>query len=144
MNNKISDDIKSTVIRLYLQSTSRNDIARICGLGQGTVSNILDEWKLSLASPDVQSLRELGGNLKRIGIDAAQCAKGLGVLNTMRKLGVNEDQFESFILEVYENCFQRAGLTSENIASNSQSLINYQKIFLLQRYQDILKKRKSK
>ena len=66
------------------------------------------------------------------------------VLNTMRKLGVNEDQFESFILEVYENCFQRAGLTSENIASNSQSLINYQKIFLLQRYQDILKKRKSK
>ena len=49
------------------------------------------------------------------------------VLNTMRKLGVNEDQFESFILEVYENCFQRAGLTSENIASNSQSLIKLSK-----------------
>ena len=42
------------------------------------VSNILDEWKRCLASPDVQSLRELGANLKRIGIDAAQCAKGLG------------------------------------------------------------------
>ena len=42
------------------------------------VSNILDEWKRCLASPDVQALRELGANLKRIGIDAAQCAKGLG------------------------------------------------------------------
>lgn len=34
---------------LYLESKSRNDIARPCGLGQGTVSNILDEWKCSLA-----------------------------------------------------------------------------------------------
>ena len=91
------------------------------------VSKILDEWKRCLASPDVQSLRELGGNLKRIGIDAAQCAKGLRVLNTMRKLGVNEDQFESFIVEVYENCFQRAGLTPENIVSNLQSLIKLSK-----------------
>jgi hypothetical protein len=32
-----------------------------------------------LASPDVQSLRELGANLKRIGIDAAQCAKGVDI-----------------------------------------------------------------
>ena len=45
----------------------------------------------------------------------------------LRKLGVNEDQFESFILEVYENCFQRAGLTPENIASNLQSLIKLSK-----------------
>ena len=97
----------------------------------------------SLASPDVQALRELGANLKRIGINAAQCAKGLKVLNTMRKLGVNEDQCESFILIVYENCL-RAGLTPENIGSNLQSLIKLSKIFLLQRYQNIFKKRKRK
>lgn len=34
---------------LYLESKSRNDLARPCGLGQGTVYNILDEWKCSLA-----------------------------------------------------------------------------------------------
>lgn len=72
MNIKISDNMKSTVIRLYLQSSSRNDIARTCGLGQGTVSNILDEWKSSLAYSDLQALGELAANLKRIGIDAAQ------------------------------------------------------------------------
>jgi len=29
--------MKDEVIRLYLQGKSRNDIARICKLGQGTV-----------------------------------------------------------------------------------------------------------
>lgn len=39
LTNKISDDIKSTVICLYLQATSRHDIARTCGVGEGTLSN---------------------------------------------------------------------------------------------------------
>jgi transposase-like protein len=55
--NQITDDIKDEVIRLYLQGLSRNDIARTCGVGEGTVSNIIDEWKRSLDIPDVQSLR---------------------------------------------------------------------------------------
>ena len=45
LNNKISEEMKDEVIRLYLQGESRNDIARTCGLGEGTVSNIEDEWK---------------------------------------------------------------------------------------------------
>ena len=55
--NKITNDMKDEVIRRYLQGESRNDIARTCGLGEGTVSNIEDEWKHSLGIPDVQSLR---------------------------------------------------------------------------------------
>ena len=69
--------MKDEVIRLYLKGESRNDIAIICRLGQGTVSNIIDEWKRSLDIPDVQSLRDLAVNLKRCGIDAIQCAQGL-------------------------------------------------------------------
>jgi DNA-binding NarL/FixJ family response regulator len=69
--------MKDEVIRLYLQGLSRNDIARTCGLSQGTVSNIIDEWKCSLGIPDVQSLRDLAVNLKKCGIDAVQCAQGL-------------------------------------------------------------------
>ena len=48
LNNKISEEMKDEVIRLYLQGESRNDIARTCGLGEGTVSNIEDEWNSSL------------------------------------------------------------------------------------------------
>ena len=91
LTNKITDDMKNEVIRLYIQGLSRNDIARTCGVAEGTVSNIIDEWKRSLDIPDVQSLRDLAVNLKRCGIDAAQCAQGLKILNTMKKLGVNEN-----------------------------------------------------
>jgi DNA-binding NarL/FixJ family response regulator len=72
--NQITNDMKDEVIRLYLQGLSRNDIARTCGVGEGTVSNIIDEWKRSLDIPDVQSLRDLAVNLKKCGIDAVQCA----------------------------------------------------------------------
>jgi transposase-like protein len=43
MTNKISNEMKDAVIRLYLQGTSRNDIAKTCGIGDGTVSNTIDE-----------------------------------------------------------------------------------------------------
>jgi transposase len=43
MTNKSSNEMKDAVIRLYLQGTSRNDIAKTCGIGDGTVSNIIDE-----------------------------------------------------------------------------------------------------
>lgn len=46
MSTKISDSIKSTIIiQQYLQGKSRDDIARGCGLGAGTVSNIIVGWK---------------------------------------------------------------------------------------------------
>jgi hypothetical protein len=116
LNNQISNDIKNTVVRLHLQATPRKEIARTCGVAECTVSNILDEWKRNLGYPDAEALRELAVNLKRVGIDPAQCVKGFRILNTMRKLDVNENQFESFILEVYEYC-QRYDLTPDNIAS---------------------------
>jgi hypothetical protein len=126
LNNKISEEMKNEVIRLYLQGKSRNDIARTCGLGEGTVSNIIDEWKHSLEIPDVQSLRDLAVNLKRCGIDAVQCAQGLRTLNIMKKLGINQNQFESFMREVYQYC-QGIGLAPQDIASNLQALINLSK-----------------
>jgi transposase-like protein len=69
--NKTSDDIKNIVIRLCLQATSRNDIARTCGVSEGTVSNIVEEWKRSLGIRDAEAVRELAVNLKKVGMDAA-------------------------------------------------------------------------
>jgi hypothetical protein len=139
--NQITDDIKDEVIRLYLQGLSRNDIARTCGVGEGTVSNIIDEWKRSLDIPDVQSLRDLAVNLKRYGIDAAQCAQGFRILNTMKKLGVNQNQVESFMIEVYEYC-QRIGLAPQDIASNLQVLINLSKDIPFSKIPDHIKEKK--
>ena len=46
MNIKISNEMKDAVIRLYLQGISRKDIAKYCGIGDGTVSNIIVEWSI--------------------------------------------------------------------------------------------------
>jgi hypothetical protein len=74
------------------------------GVGEGTVSNIVEEWRQKLGNGDVEALRDLGSNLKRTGIDAVQCAQGFRMSMTVRKMGVNEEAFEPFISKVYERC----------------------------------------
>jgi hypothetical protein len=50
-------------IMQYLQTKSRDDIARDCGLGVGTISNITAGWKANLDQYVIEDLRELGINL---------------------------------------------------------------------------------
>ena len=126
MNSNISENTKQTVIRLWVEGESRNDIALISGVSEGTVSNIIAEWRQKRGDGDADAVRELEINMKRLGIDAAQCAEGLRISSTMKKLGVNGNQLKSFINEVYQYC-QRFGLTPLDIASNLQALITLSK-----------------
>jgi transposase len=119
VNSNISENTRQTVIRLWVEGESRKNIALVSGVSEGTVSNIIAAWKQKLEEGDADAIRELGINMKRTGIDAAQCAEGLRTSSTMKKLGVNGNQFKSFINRVYEYC-QRFGLTPEDIASNLQ------------------------
>jgi DNA-binding NarL/FixJ family response regulator len=73
---KITEIIRQTIIRLWLEGNSRKHIAVTCGISEGTVSNIIAEWRQKLGNLDAEALRELAINMKRIGIDAVQCARG--------------------------------------------------------------------
>ncbi|HYX54779.1 MAG TPA: helix-turn-helix domain-containing protein [Nitrososphaeraceae archaeon] len=126
MGIHLPENTRQTVIRLWLEGKSRKHIALISGVSEGTVSNIIDEWRQKLGDGDAEALRELAINMKRIGIDAVQCAQGYRISSIMRKLGINENQFKFFINEVYEYC-QRFGLTAENIASNLLAVIKLSK-----------------
>jgi hypothetical protein len=125
MNFKISETIPQTVIRLWLDGKSRNYIARTCGVGEGTVSNIISDLKLKLGNGDAEALRELGSNLKRTGIDAAQCAQGHRIFMILRKLGVSEEAFESFISKLSERCMKVSGLTADQIGSYLEDLVEF-------------------
>lgn len=70
-------------------------------------------------------LRELGSNLKRSGIDAAQSAQGHRTSMILRKMGVNEEDFESFISKLYERCMKVSGLTSDKIGSYLEDLVKF-------------------
>ena len=71
MTAAIEQMIKQQVIAQYLQGKSRDRIANDNGIGTGTVSNILDEWKRAVQCSDYESVRELAVYCKKEGINLA-------------------------------------------------------------------------
>ena len=60
MNSNISENTRETIIRLWVEGNSRKDIALILGVSEGTVSNIIAEWRQKLGKCDADAVRELG------------------------------------------------------------------------------------
>jgi hypothetical protein len=125
MSYKIYDDIRRKIIRLWLEGKSRKDIALICGVSEGTVSNVIADWKQKLGEEDADALRELGINMKRSGTDAPECAQGHRTSMILRNMGVNEEDFESFISKLYKRCMKVSGLTPDKIGSYLEDLVEF-------------------
>jgi hypothetical protein len=68
----------------------------------------------------------LATTLKKVGINAGQCAVGFRVAMAMIKLGVKEDKFESFMSDVYNRC-SNLGLAPESIVSLLHDLLEFSK-----------------
>jgi transposase-like protein len=64
----IESTIKQRVIAQYLQGVSRDTIAADNGIGTGTVSNFIDEWKKRMQDSDYESIRELAVYYKKQGM----------------------------------------------------------------------------
>jgi cell division protein FtsB len=126
MPSKLPDNLRSLVIQQWLAGTQRDKIAGDSGLSAGAVTNIVNEWRLALGFTAADGLRELAVTLKKIGISAAQCAVGFRVAIMMNRLGVREDNFESFMYDIYKRC-NNLGLTPESIASYLANLIEFSK-----------------
>lgn len=73
----------------------------------------------------VDALRELAITLRRIGITPAQCALGFRVVVMLNSLGVKEDNFESFMSDVYNWCCSIPGLSPELIADYITNLLEF-------------------
>ena len=97
MPSAIDSKIKKHVINQWLSGDSRDRIADDNGIGAGTVSNIIGEWKKGVEDSDYDSLRELTVPLKKQGIGIIELAPFVRVYNYIQKLGANQDQIESFI-----------------------------------------------
>ena len=123
MPARLPDSIKSLVIQQWLEGKPRNDIADN-GLSDGAVTNIVNEWKHNLGFSLADDLRELAVTMKRVGVTASQCALGSRVAMIMLNMGVKEDDFESYILDIYNRC-KDLGLSPENIASQLKDLLEF-------------------
>ena len=126
MPAKLPEVMKSLVIQQWLEGVSRDEIAYKNNLSAGAVTNIVNEWRRGLGLYLADELRELSTTLKKIGITPAQCALGSRTAMIMIHLGVKEDSFESFILDIYNRC-NDLGLSSKNIASHLRDMLGFSK-----------------
>jgi prefoldin subunit 5 len=124
MPSKLPANIKSTVIQEWLQGIGRNEIAAKNGIGAGSVTNIVNEWRSGVGFVLADELRELSVAMKKVGITAAQCALGFRAAMIMSKIGVNEDDIDYFISDIYNKC-KDIGLSAENIAVYLQDLLEF-------------------
>jgi hypothetical protein len=109
MRQEVSNHIKKEAIRKWLNGEQRDKIASDISLGAGTVTNIISQWKEEISIPTADTLRDLSTELKRLNINALQCANGCRLLNIVNKLGAQETNIESFLTQIYKLC------TSKNI-----------------------------
>ncbi len=124
MPSKLPDNIKPTVIQQWLAGAQRDKIAVDNGISAGAVSNIVSSWRRAVGSYVADELRELAVNLRRNGITPTRCAIGFRAAMMMSRLGVQEDNFDSFMSDIYNRC-NDLGLTPQRISSYITSLLEF-------------------
>ena len=140
MPASLPENVKSSVIQQWLQGKTRDSIAMDTGLSTGAVTNIINEWRKGLGYPLADELRELAVTFKKIGITASQCAVGFRLATIMINLGIDEEEFESFIANIYEKC-KKLDLQPDKIAYYIDELLKFSKDIPLSQIPDYIKQK---
>jgi hypothetical protein len=113
MGSKIPKPIKLEVIRKWLEGKSRNKIATEVGIGAGTVSGIIQEFRQN--DPEFNLVREVAVKLKNQGINIESFASLIRlreILNQIEGIDHHHDQaadekIESLIVNLEVFCFKQ-------------------------------------
>ena len=121
------NDIKSGVVYEWLAGTPRDKIAEIYNISKGGVTNIINEWRIRIGGYIADNLRELSLSLKKAKLTPLQCSMGFRVAKIMQRLGITEEQFESFMADIYNRC-QRLEVGPDQIENYLKEIIKLSKI----------------
>jgi hypothetical protein len=91
-------------------------------IGAGTVTNIIPQRKEKIGIPTADTLRVLATELKRLNINALQCANGYRLLNMIKTLGTQEENIEPFLTQIYNLCISK-NIAPELIVNVSQLVL---------------------
>src|SRR5918994_5390340 len=123
MRQQVPTHIKEEVIRKWLSGEQRDKIASDMSMGAGTVTNIISEMKEEIGIPTADALRVLATELKRLNINALQCAKGCRLLNIINNFGAQEEEnIESVLTQIYKLCTSK-NIPPEAIVNISQQIV---------------------
>lgn len=112
---RITESLRWAVVEKWMLGLPRNTIAVECGLSNGAVSSIVDDWRRSVGLELAVLIRDIGVTLRKLGMSPAQCATGLRVSKLIEKMGLEDSSIESFLSEVYTRC-QDLGVSPNHIA----------------------------
>lgn len=101
---RIPEPQRWAVIEKWMLGQPRNIISVECGLSNGAVTSIVDDWRRSTGLELSTLIRDIGVTLRKLGMSPAQCATGLRVSKLIERIGLDENSIESFLSEVYTRC----------------------------------------
>jgi len=104
MPSSLPPETIAAIAILFLQGLVRDAIANTLGIGQGTVSNVLQNLKKIIGEPTFNILKELGKHLQKNHIEFDDAIIGFHVKSLLKKLGVDVEKITSFVEEFYAEC----------------------------------------
>src|SRR5919197_316938 len=93
----IDASIKRKVIQQWLSGCPRDKIAIDNNIGEGTVSGIVNEFKIGLGAAEFDSARELALAAKKQGLTPSDLASHFRLHNFIKTSEATEEKIESFI-----------------------------------------------
>lgn len=103
MNTGLSDRKKVQVVRLWIAGESYEPIAKRAGVAKGSVANVIGEVRagrfpaLTDLRDEVDALRELAVELKRLGLEPVRALAGLTAFERLQELGVEPNQVAEWV-----------------------------------------------
>ena len=119
----IPQAVKDAVFQIWQSGLFRKAIAAKHHVSEGTVSNIIAEKKkkLQYGSDQLESLRDLSVAMNISGLSTQECVDGHRVAMLMRKMGVDEENFEDFISKL-NHIYIKTGLSPALLKEQADEL----------------------
>jgi hypothetical protein len=96
----IDEIIKRRVVQQWLGGEARDKIAIENNIGAGTVSSIIENYKIGLDYLDLDSFRELTLEAKKLRMTPSDLASHFRLFSYIVKSGAAEQEVEAFIINV--------------------------------------------
>lgn len=93
----IDNEIKTNVIKQWLDGDSRDKIASDNQIGTGTVSGTIREYKKGANAFEYESVRELSISCKKRGINLSTVASCIRLKDHINNSSTNQDGIEAFV-----------------------------------------------
>jgi chromosome segregation ATPase len=110
LGKKIPHAIKDRVLRGWLRGLSRDSIAIENKIGYGSVSSIIDQFRIQI--PDIDLLRAVSAELMKNGLDLYQLGASIRLKGKLDKITLPVEKIEYILEQINIHCFQE-GIETE-------------------------------